>query len=81
MNQDKTQILQEAANYRKKEILQYQINIDNYKLAIEEIDRNYSNIEELKDFKNHLSSLLKSSIIEQTKEKIMLTVMLQQLGK
>jgi UPF0288 family protein (methanogenesis marker protein 3) len=79
--EEKVVILQHSKEQREKEILMYQINIDNYKLAIEEIKNNYQHMEEMQPFVEHLKSLLQSSIVEQTKEKIMLKVIESQLEK
>lgn len=80
MTQEKLSILTEAAKHREAEVLHHQINIDNYRLAIKEIAENYSNEEYLVEFANYLSSLLESSIQEQTKEKILLKVIKDQIG-
>lgn len=79
--EEKLNILKRTKEHREKEILMYQINIDNYRLALEEIQNNYTNMEEIKPFAEHLKSLLQSSIVEQTKEKIMLKVIEDQLEK
>lgn len=79
MNQEKHNILTQAAEQREREVMQYQINIDNYRLAIAEIERNYIGDEGMKAFALQLRDLLASSIREQTKEKIMLKVIKQQL--
>lgn len=76
MDQYHKEILLTALDGRVKEITEYQVNIDNFRLAIEKIGDD----EELQEFKNHLSGLLSSSIIEQKKAKIMLSVIEQQLG-
>jgi hypothetical protein len=79
--EEKLNILRNSKEHREKEILMYQINIDNYKLALEEIQNNYADMEELKVFADHLKNLLNSSIVEQTKEKIMLKIIESQLEK
>ena len=67
---DKKQILTDALSQREEEILGYQINIDNYKLAIEMAKED----PDLADFSQNLHNLLASSIIEQKKAKIMYEV-------
>ena len=80
--QTREQILQSAYEARIQEVMHYQINIDNYSLALEQIrelppqDRT-----ELASFSDQLSSLLASELLEQKKSKIMLKVLEQQLAK
>ena len=76
MDQYHKSILSSAYDARVKEITEYQVNIDNFRLAIEKIGDD----SDLQEFKNHLSSLLSSSLLEQKKAKIMLSVIEQQLG-
>lgn len=66
-----------ALEARKKEVTEYQVNIDNFRLALEKIGDD----EELAEFKKQLEELLKSSIYEQRKAKIMLEVVQSQLEK
>lgn len=79
----KYEILTEALSARKDEILGYQINIDNYRLAIEKIDREHGGTSPLdiamKEFRQQLDGLLQSSLIEQRKAKIIHDVIEQQL--
>lgn len=73
----KQEILLSAKEQRTQEVLGYQINIDNYTLAIEQIG--LSNDPDLADFSNKLVELLKTEKIEQKKTQIILTVIEQQL--
>jgi hypothetical protein len=73
----KQEILTQALEQRDQEILGYQINIDNYTLAIKHIQA--SNDSDLEDFKNQLERLLNSEIIEQKKAKVLQHVIRQQL--
>ncbi len=76
MNNDyKKEILTSALNGRKKEVIEYQINIDNYVLAIERIGDD----PDLQEFKARLQDLLVSSRLEQKKAQVMLDVVKQQL--
>lgn len=75
----KKEILTLAAKHREQEVLNYQINIDNYQLALQEISVNYPGREDLVPFVAQLKDLLSSSLLEQTKEKILLTVIKRQL--
>jgi hypothetical protein len=74
------EILQSAANARVQEIMHYQINIDNYTLALEEISQMSSDDQtELSEFTNQLSGLLATEKLEQKKAKIMLAVLQKQV--
>lgn len=77
----KLEILSAAAEHRRQEVMHYQINIDNYRAAIAEIDANYNGNADMASFREQLSELLRTSLIEQTKEKIMLTVIERQLDE
>ena len=76
---NKTQILTAALEHRNAEVFQHQINIDNYTLAIAEIDANYADDAAIADFRARLADLLASSIVEQRKEIIMRDVIAKQL--
>jgi uncharacterized protein YchJ len=79
MEQERIKILTDAAEHRSREVMHHQINIDNYRLAIAEIDANHADDATLVEFKARLEELLASSIVEQSKEKIILKVIKQQL--
>lgn len=74
------EILAMSLEGRVQEVMNYQINIDNYALALEEIgnlppdERN-----ELSEFTEQLRSLLTSEKLEQKKAKIMLAVIKKQV--
>jgi len=74
------EILAMSLEGRVQEVMTYQINIDNYALALEEIgnlppdERN-----ELSEFTEQLRSLLTSEKLEQKKAKIMLAVIKKQV--
>lgn len=74
---DKIEILKRSLEARIDEVMGYQINIDNYTLAIAEIDK--SGDTDLAPFKEQLEMLLKSEILEQKKAKIMLEVIRKQV--
>lgn len=74
---NKLEILKQAATSRIEEIAGYQINIDNYTLAIPLADSD----PELKDFAEQLRGLLASEILEQKKAKIILKVLQTQIGE
>jgi hypothetical protein len=69
------EILNAAFGARIKEVTEYQVNIDNFRLTIDRIGDD----PQLQDFKVQIEGLLTSSIIEQRKAKIMLDVIAQQL--
>ena len=71
----KKEMLTSAYEMRQREITEYQVNIDNFRLAIEKIKDD----EELKDFKNTLQDLLKSNLLEQRKSQVMYEVIKSQL--
>lgn len=68
------EILTTALDTRIKEVTEYQVNIDNYRLAIERIGDD----EELQPFKQQIQTLLVSSLLEQRKAQIMLDVIRSQ---
>jgi hypothetical protein len=74
------EILAMSLEGRVQEVMTYQINIDNYTLALEEIG-NLSPDErnELSEFTEQLRSLLTSEKLEQKKAKIMLAVIKKQV--
>ncbi len=72
---DKKEILTNSLSHRQDEVDNYQLNIDNYKIAIELAKQD----EELVPFVEQLQELLRTSIYEQKKAKIMLQVIQQQL--
>lgn len=79
-NLDRRQILMDALGARIQEVMHYQINIDNYTLALEEMaSLSEQDREELNLFADQLRGLLASEILEQKKAKIMLSVIKKQV--
>lgn len=74
---DKNEVIKLNHAARIDEVLQYQINIDNYRLALIEVEKR--NDPDLEDFRVQLENLLSSSIREQKKAQIMLDVLAKQL--
>jgi transcriptional regulator CtsR len=74
-NEYKTQMLTDALAGRIREVTEYQVNADNFRLAIERIGDD----KELQEFKSQLQSLLDSTILEQRKAQIMLEVIQSQV--
>jgi len=75
---NKQEILNGALVAREQEIMGYQINIDNYTLAIEHIKS--SGDADLTDFCQKLESLLASEKLEQKKANVMYLIIKKQLG-
>lgn len=71
----KQEVLKEALKAREEEVMHYQINIDNYRLAMEKS----AGDPDLAEFVTRLQELLTSSILEQKKAKIMLEVIREQI--
>ena len=80
LNQERIDILAAAAEHREREVMHHQINIDNYRRAIAEIEANHAGEPHMEEFADRLRDLLSSSIIEQSKERVMLKVIRDQLG-
>ncbi len=80
---DKKTILSNALEQRSAEILGYQIDIDNYELALKKIAAEHAGESPLdsamRDFAGHLEKLLFSSRVEQRKAQIILEVIKQQV--
>lgn len=79
MHEEKLKILRDAVQVRRAEVMHYQINIDNFTLAIKKIEVEHWDNDHMLEFANHLRGLLASSRTEQLKESIMLEVIEQQL--
>lgn len=79
MIKNRTAILSDALKHRENEVLMHQINIDNYRLALEEIESNYADDPHIAEFASRLRELHDSSVIEQRKEIIMRDVIAKQL--
>lgn len=69
------ELLTSALDARIREVTEYQVNIDNFTLAIERIGDD----PELQEFKENLQGLLASSLLEQRKTQIMLDVIQSQV--
>ena len=71
------EILTSAKEARIKEVTEYQVNIDNFRTAMDLIGDN----PEMAEFKEQLNGLWTSSIKEQAKAKLMLLAITMQLEK
>lgn len=76
MTQDyRFELLTSALDARVREVTEYQVNIDNFRLAIEAIGDD----PELVEFRGQLEDLLQSSRLEQRKAQVMLDVIRKQV--
>ena len=73
----KTEILQPALAQRIDEVMGYQINIDNYRLALVHMEALAD--PDLTEFAAQIKTLLDSEILEQKKASVMLAIIKQQL--
>jgi len=79
--QTREKILASSLTAREAEVMHYQINIDNYTLAFEEISKLPPDERlELAAFTEQLHTLYASEKLEQKKAKIMLAVIKKQVG-
>lgn len=79
--QTREEILASALEAREQEVMHYQINIDNYTLALDEMSKmSVEERAELSGFADQLRALLASEKLEQKKAKIMLAVVQKQLN-
>jgi len=78
--QTREQILAAALESREQEVLHYQINIDNYTIALADISAlSVEERAEISVFADQLRTLLATEKLEQKKAKIMLEVIRKQL--
>jgi hypothetical protein len=78
---NREEILKMSLEARIQEVMGYQINIDNYTIALSEISKKSQEDQaELSEFADQLSNLLASEKLEQKKAEIMLTVIQQQVS-
>jgi hypothetical protein len=78
--QTREEILASALEAREQEIMHYQINIDNYTLALDEISQlSVDERAELSAFAEQLRTLLTSEKVEQKKAQIMYSVVKKQV--
>jgi len=74
------EILESSVKARENEIMLYQLNIDNYTLALAHMsEMTLAEQSELSDFAEQLRTLLISEKLEQKKSKIMLEVLKKQM--
>lgn len=78
---NKLDTLKPALVARNSEILDYQINIDNYTRAIAKIDAEHADNPAMVEFKERLQDLLESSKTEQLKAIIIRDVIAEQIAE
>jgi len=75
------EILEASLEARIQEVMGYQINIDNYTIALSEISKkSQADQAELSEFADQLRNLLASEKLEQKKAEIMLAVIQYQVS-
>jgi hypothetical protein len=78
--QTREEILKSSLDARIQEVMHYQINIDNYRIALDEISKMSDDDRAmLSGFADQLRTLMSSEKLEQKKAQIMLTVLKQQV--
>ncbi len=75
----KLETLKTALEGRNDEILNYQINIDNYERAIDKINAEHADNPAIVEFRDQLTNLLESSKTEQLKSIIIRDVIADQI--
>ena len=78
---DKLQTLQSALGPRNDEVLDYQINIDNYTRAIAKIDAEYADNSAMIEFRDRLADMVESHKTEQLKAIIIRDVIADQISE
>lgn len=76
---NKLQTLQSALEPRNNEILDYQINIDNYTRAIDKINAEYADNPAMIEFRDRLAEMVISGQTEQLKSIIIRDVIADQI--
>lgn len=68
-----------AMDYRQKEVWQHQINIDNFRLAIAEVEEKHQGKIHMEVYADRMRELLLSALQEQEKEQLLVSVIKAQL--
>lgn len=76
---ERIETLKAAAEGRRVSVMNYQINIDNFRLAIIKIAKEHADNPDMVEFSEYLSGLKAANEKEQLKERIILEVIEQQL--
>jgi uncharacterized protein YchJ len=78
---NKLETLQPQIAIRDEEIFGYQVNIDNFKLAIRKIEKDYADNPAMVEFKARLEQLLQENQTEQLKAIIIRDVIAEQVAE
>ena len=76
-----SELLKTLLEARENEIAEYQLNINNFTRAIAKIDSDYTDNEDMLEFKNYLCQLLADNTKEQLKSIIMRDVLADQIAE
>jgi len=77
----KLELLRQQAEMRRASVEAYQTNIDNYTIAVADINKNFADDVEMQSFKARLEELLITERREQGKERIMLRALETQIAQ
>ena len=77
----KLEFLKESLEGRDEEVMNYQINIDNFERGIKKINDEYSDNEDLKKFKTNLIQLLEDNKRQQLRSIIIRDVIRDQVNE
>ena len=77
----KLSILLPALEGRDQELLTYQINIDNYRLAIAKINADHADNDDLLAFRDDLQSRLDEELRQQARARIIRDVIAEQVAE
>lgn len=78
---NKLSILSPALEGRDQELLGYQINIDNYRLAIAKIDAEHADNTDLLAFRDELQTRLDEELRQQARARIIRDVIAEQVAE
>ena len=80
-NMNKLEVLKDALKGREEEIFSYQINIDNFTLAIARVQKEHAGKRGMREFLKDLKKRLQSTETEQLKAIIIRDVLVDQIAK
>tara|TARA_B100000035_G_scaffold282946_1_gene264812 strand:- start:27 stop:296 length:270 start_codon:yes stop_codon:yes gene_type:complete len=80
-NMNKLEILKDALEGRENEIFNYQINIDNFSLAIVKIKEEHAGERGMREFTKNLKERLEETKTEQLKSIIIRDVLVDQIAE
>lgn len=74
LEQERIDILKDALDQRRRGVMHYQINIDNFRAAIALIETEHAADERLAGYADELRLLLEQNEMQQAREQVMLRV-------